>query len=193
MKSFLLRYRYSLLLILIFVICEIIVSPYGNFPLNDDWSYAKSVLIFNKDGKIDIGDWPAMTLMTHILWGALFTKILGFSFSVLRLSTLISSIIGILVLNKLVVRISKSDLIGFVASLTLLFNPFYFSLTNTYMTDVNFNTLVVVCCYFAYDFFQTKNFLSFILVFIFSLLLVLLRQFGIILPVCFLFSCLFFK
>jgi len=49
----------------------------------------------------------------------------GFSFFVLRLSTLVSSLIGLLVLYKLVSEISKNKLLAFAASLVLLFNPVY--------------------------------------------------------------------
>lgn len=178
-------------LILLFVIAEIIVKPLGNFPLNDDWSYAKSVLILQTEHKIDIGTWPAMTLATQLVWGGLFTSVFGFSFTILRFSTLVSSLIGILVLNKLVFRISGNKTKAFIAALSLLFNPFYFNLSNTFMTDVNFNTLLLLSVYFIYDFFQAPQKKSFFLVFFLSTLLVLLRQYGIILPVCFLVSCLF--
>lgn len=187
----LLRASNAFWLILLFVIAEMIVKPLGNFPLNDDWSYAKSVLMLQTEHKIDIGTWPAMTLATQLVWGGLFTSVFGFSFTVLRFSTLVSSLIGVLVLNKLVFRISGSKIKAFIAALSLLFNPFYFNLSNTFMTDVNFNTLLLLAVYFIYDFFQAPKKRSFFLVFFLSTLLVLLRQYGIILPVCFLVSCVF--
>lgn len=183
----------QLVLVAIFVLCELIVFPTGNFPLNDDWSYAKSVLALVNDHKLDLGQWPAMTLLTHLVWGGLFTKVFGFSFFVLRLSTIISSLIGLLVLNKLVFRISGKPHTAFIASLVLLLNPFYFNLTNTFMTDVNFTTLLLLGAYFVFDFFQTKSKLSFILVFVLSILLVLLRQYGLVLPLSFFLACLFLK
>lgn len=191
MRSFVNKHNYSLLLILIFIISELLVNPVGNFPLNDDWTYSKSVLILKNEGKFDIGNFAAMTLFSHLIWGFAFVKVFGFSFTVLRFSTLLSSLIGILILNKLLVSFTQNRLIGFIASLVLLFNPLYLNLSNTYMTDVNFNTLLMLSCYFAFDFFRTKSKVSFALVFIMSALLVLIRQFGILVPVCFLFSCLF--
>ncbi len=105
MKIFFITHKYVLLLVAVFILSEIIVNPLGNFPLNDDWSYFKSVNILQNEGKYNIVDWGAMTLFTHLIWGFLFTKIFGFSFVVLRFSTIVSSLIGILVLNKLVVSI----------------------------------------------------------------------------------------
>jgi len=191
MNLFISRNKQFLLVALLFVVSEFIVNPIGNFPLNDDWTYGKSVLVFQKEGKIDIGNFAAMSLYSHILWGFLFTKVFWFSFSVLRFSTLISSFIGIAFLYKLVIRITENKNLGFFSALILLFNPLYFNLSNTFMTDVNFNTLLIMACYFAYDFFKTQNRFSFLLVFLFSILLILLRQFGIIVPVCFTLTLLF--
>ncbi len=98
MKIFFITHKYVLLFVTVFILSEIIVNPSGNFPLNDDWSYSKSVNILHNEGKYNIGDWGAMTLFTNLIWGFLFTKIFGFS-------TIVSSLIGILVLNKLVVSI----------------------------------------------------------------------------------------
>jgi len=191
MQAFLSKYKYYLLLSLLFFISELIVNPVADFPLNDDWTYGKSVWILNQEGQFDVGNFAAMTLFTHIMWGYLFVKAFGFSFTVLRVSILVSSLIGIFVLNKLVSTISKSKLTGFIACLVLLFNPLYFNLSNTFMTDVNFNTVLLLCCYFAYDFFKEKKTASFTLVFVMSTLLVLIRQYGIIVPLCFAFACLF--
>lgn len=191
MRSFINNHKYFFLLTGLFILSELIVNPIGNFPLNDDWTYGKSTLLYHTKGIVTVGEFAAMTLYTHILWGALFTKYLGFSFTVLRFSTLVSSFIGMLTMFKLVQNITRNQVAAFVACLALLYNPLYFNLSNTYMTDVNFNTLLLLCCYFAYDFFRSKRIISFLLVFVLSTLLVLIRQFGIIVPVCFTFVCLF--
>jgi len=190
MRPFISKYKYYLLLVLIFIIAEVFVNPTGNFPLNDDWTYGKSVLLLQQEGKLNIGNFAAMSLFTHIVWGFLFAKTFWFSFTILRISTLVSALVGVFVLNKLVFKITQNKTTAFVASLTLLFNPLYFNLSNTFMTDVNFNTLLLLGVYFAYDFFHTKERSSFMLVFVMSTLLVLVRQFGIILPVCFAVACL---
>lgn len=190
MKQFLNRNRYLLLLFILFLLAEFIVNPLGEFPLNDDWSYAKTVLIMIQEGDIYIGSWCAMTLASHAVWGFLFVKLFGFSFIVLRFSTLVSSLIGIATLYKLVFSISKNQTLAFVTGLTLLFNPLYFNLSNTYMTDVNFNTWLILAFYFAYSFFETRKPLPFALVFFISAALVLNRQFGILLPVGFTSACL---
>lgn len=192
MRSFVLKYKHFLYLLLIFIICEIIVNPIGEFPLNDDWAYSKSVS-FALKGYFTIGDFGAMTLFTHLLWGTIFAKIFGFSFTILRISTLVSSLIGLFFLNKLVVKISKNQWLGFFSCLVLLLNPLYFSLANTYMTDVNFTTLLILGCYSAFSFFETKKKKYVFYFLLASVGLVLIRQFGIILPVCFFLACITLK
>ncbi|MBA3679991.1 MAG: glycosyltransferase family 39 protein [Bacteroidetes bacterium] len=192
MKAFALQHKYFLFILSIFIVCEFIVNPIGNFPLNDDWAYGKAVFISVNNG-YTIGDFGAMTLFTHLIWGIGFVKIFGFSFTVLRISTLISAIISLFFLNKLIVKISNNQLLGFFACLLLLFNPLYFNLANTYMTDVNFCTLLILCCYFAFDFFKTKKTKYIFFFCLSSIGLVLIRQFGIVVPVCFFIACLFLK
>ncbi|MBS4066236.1 MAG: glycosyltransferase family 39 protein [Chitinophagaceae bacterium] len=186
------RYNYFFLLILVFLVAEIIVNPIGDFPLNDDWSYAKAVY-YSMTDHYTIGHFGAMTLFTHVAWGMLFVKIFGFSFNVLRLSTFISVLIGLFFMDKLIFKITGNKLSGFLAGLVLLFNPLFFNLSNTFMTDVNFNTLLILCCYFAFCFFETGKFLNVVIFSILAALMVLLRQFGIIVPVCFMIACLFRK
>ncbi len=193
MRSFINKNRHPFLLIAIFILAEVLVNPLGEFPLNDDWSYTKSVLILSNEGRLDIGEWPAMTLVAHLVWGSLFIKTAGFSFFILRCSTFVASLIGLIVFFKMLVNLTANRQISFFASLTLLICPLYFNLTNTYMTDVNFNTLLILCCYFSLRYFQTLKAGWIIAFTVSSCALVLIRQFGIIAPVCFLTGCLFLQ
>ena len=43
MLRFVKEYRLYFLLLLLFLFAEIFVNPLADFPLNDDWSYSKSV------------------------------------------------------------------------------------------------------------------------------------------------------
>src|SRR5262249_32329194 len=74
--------------IVIYVATIVIVHPLNDFPLMDDWSYARAV-----HGLVEHGDWrptgfTTASLITQSLWGAIFCFPLGFSFDALRLSTI---------------------------------------------------------------------------------------------------------
>ncbi|HQQ94716.1 MAG TPA: glycosyltransferase family 39 protein [Bacteroidia bacterium] len=174
--------RYTILLFVVFLTAECLVNPWGEFPLNDDWSYSKSVYLFHQSGKLEIGDFGAMSLVVHLLWGIVFTKLTGFSFFALRLSTLISSLAGALVFNKLLRSLISSEGTAFLLTLLLMFNPLLFCLSNTYMTDVNFNTLFIFALYTIFRYYQKSTWPRLLLVYALCVLLVLIRQFGITLP-----------
>jgi hypothetical protein len=142
---------------------------------------------------LEIGDFGAMSLVLHLFWGIGFTKLFGFSFTVLRISTLISSFIGVGILFKIVKAFSLNVWIAFLLSLMLFFHPIYFNLSNTYMTDVNFNTLFLLCVFFALKFFKQNKSLDLILFFVSCTGLIFIRQFGIVLPLSFTLTLLFMK
>jgi 4-amino-4-deoxy-L-arabinose transferase-like glycosyltransferase len=187
------KYRYLIILFILFLVSEFLVRPTGGFPLNDDWSYTKSVMIFVNENKIDIGEWPAMTLLTHIIWGALFVKSFGFSFFILRLSTLLLSFVAVGLIYFIILRRTRSEVAAVTASLSLMFYPLFFSLSNTFMTDVNFTSLLVISAYCVMKYTEKPGIVPALLFLASSLCLVLLRQFGIVVPACFILACLFME
>ena len=80
---------------LVWVLTILIVNPLGDFPLNDDWSYAKSVKTLFDTGQLKLYNWGEMTLVAHVYFGFFFTKVFGFSFTVLRFSTSLSGLLSI--------------------------------------------------------------------------------------------------
>jgi hypothetical protein len=174
--------RHLFLLLALYIFAEVLVNPLGDFPLNDDWSYTKSAIIFCASGRVEVGTWAAMSLVTHLIWGCAFGKVFGMTFAVLRFSTLVSSLTGIFFLYRLVHRVTARPMCALAASLVTLFNPYYFNLSNTYMTDVNFNTLMVIFFYVAYRFFESGRLLYLLPAMLLSFMLVFIRQIGIVLP-----------
>jgi hypothetical protein len=176
--------------IAIFALLALLAWPAGDFPLNDDWTYAKSLLKLEKEGVIDLGT-SSSALVTQLFYGLLFIKLFGFSFIALRLSTCLSVLVFVLILQRVLVLLKVSGPFAIFFTLCFVLNPIYFSLSHTFMTDVNFCTLLLCCLWCALKFHTEKRVGTFILFFIFSLLLIFLRQFGMLVPFAFLLSCLF--
>ena len=78
-----------------------LINPVGDFPLNDDWCYAKSVKNYIETGELILYNWGEMTLVGQVFYGIIFSKLFGFSFTVLRISTLLFAISSSLILYKL--------------------------------------------------------------------------------------------
>ena len=131
----------------IWVVMEVLINPRGNFPLNDDWWFAGTVRTLLADHKLVLPFGVSMSLVAHVLWGALFSSLFGFSFDALRLSTLVLGLAGVLVTYGLLREIGASRLISFVGALTVAVNPIYMELSNTFMTDVTFNAIALSSLY----------------------------------------------
>ena len=181
---------YKTLLTLIWLLCIVLVNPIGEFPLNDDWSYTFNVKALVLENRIFFDDWGAMTLFAHTLWGALFCKIFGFSFTVLRASTLVLGWVASIVSFQSFKEGGISEKPAFGLTLLLMFNPWFFSLSFTYMTDVPFLTFSLLSFYFFLKALHFKGNLNILYGTIFSVIAVLLRQPGVIIPIAF--FCVFF-
>ena len=138
---------YFILLSAVWITMTICVNPSGDFPLNDDWAYGKTVQSLVEKGEFQISDWAAPNLFSQIFWGALFCLPFGFSFTALRLSTLTLGLIGVLATYGLLRETNSTPKLAFFGALLVAVNPLYFGLSNTFMTDVPFFAFAAVAIY----------------------------------------------
>jgi hypothetical protein len=137
----------TLVLLLVWCGSLLVVNPVGDFPLNDDWSFGTTVNHFLESGEYQ-PVWAAMTLITNVLWGSLFCLPAGFSFNALRVSTLVAGFLGVLGCYLLLRQVRQPRSYSMLGALLLAFNPIYFALSNTFMTDVAFTALIVFAALF---------------------------------------------
>src|SRR5205823_11305274 len=116
----------------------LLTNPSGQFPLNDDWSYSRVAQTLVDHGRLRFTAFTSMTLIAQVLWGALFCLPFGFSFLALRLSTLTLAAIGVVASYFLLREIRVNRHVALLGACILALNPFYFSLSVTFMTDVPF-------------------------------------------------------
>lgn len=158
------------------IIMTIVVNPIGDFPLNDDWAYAKSVRHFLETGNFQLPGWAVANLLPQVLWGALFCLPFGFSFTALRFSTLTLGLIGVIATYGLLKEISFNYKIALVGALILAINPLYFGLANTFMTDVpHFAVTILSLYFFCRGIKENSLFIIFVAVF-FAIVSLLIRQ-----------------
>jgi 4-amino-4-deoxy-L-arabinose transferase-like glycosyltransferase len=122
---------------------EVIINPIGDFPLNDDWCYGLSVKWLVEEGRLAFTE-QIVALFTQVLWGSLFTLVGGFSFTVLRFSTIVLAAVGLTAtyLTGREVGLSRATAISFAGLFAI--NPVFINLANTFMTDVPFLSLIML-------------------------------------------------
>lgn len=128
--------RWLVLLIAIQFVVFVVVRARGDFPINDDWAYAHSVLWLLDEHRVRLSDWIGMNLLPQTLAGGLVTAVFGFSFETLRHLTqavaLLTSVAAFYWFRA--TRLTPSQ--AMVASFALVAMPCWPVLANSYMTDL---------------------------------------------------------
>src|SRR5712671_6036943 len=161
------------------------VWPIGDFPLNDDWAFARSVKHLLETGNYQPTEWAAMPLFTQTLGGALFCLPTGFSFNALRCWTLVLSAAGVVFTYLASRYVHPSRTVAVLSALTLASNPIYYALSCTFMTDVTFTGLMMGSAWFLFRNLQGGANGDLIAGALLALAAVLCRQLGLAIPLSF--------
>ena len=107
-----------------------------DFPLNDDWAFARGAFRFARGQGIDYFGWASMPQLGQWLWACPFVWLFGESHAALRLSTILLSWAGLAAFYDLLRQQAVSPHRAALATATLAFGPLFFLLQGTFMTDV---------------------------------------------------------
>jgi hypothetical protein len=170
---------------ILFLLVEAFICPYGDFPLNDDWAYALCVKNFVRDGNFNFSFWQAIPNLPSIFAGIIFCKVFGFSFVVLRMTSILLTFSSVLLLGHTLGKYHPVKRNIFLILLVFAFNPLVFNLSNTFMPENMLTFLTIACIHFILSYLtnETKRALFFLS--LFSLLAVLSRQSALIIPLSF--------
>lgn len=171
----------------------IITNPVGEFPLGDDWSYSRIVLTLITKNRLELLPVQTALGIGHILWGAIFAKIFGFSMTVLRISVLTLGLVGIWSTYFMFKSLGNRSLISFWSALTIAATPLYFGIANSFMTDISFYTFSVTAYFFLIRYLCRGGYRAFIAGFCLTCLAAITRQVAIIIPIAFSLAYFFHK
>jgi hypothetical protein len=121
----------------------VLLRPFQDTPFIDDWTYAWSVEHLLRTGQLKILDWSVSVNVVHVLWGALFCVPFGFSFTALRVSTWVASLLALVGLYVLMREVGARRTDALLGVGVVAFYPVYFILSFSFMTDVPFVALMV--------------------------------------------------
>lgn len=139
--------RNGLLCALAVVACVLVADPRANMPFIDDFSYTKTALDFARTGHFIYNGWAVEILGWLVPWGALFIKLFGFSFNVVRLSMLPIDMATVYLFHQILRRFGVNPQNAILGTLTMGLSPLFMPLAASYMTDVPGLLVILLCIY----------------------------------------------
>jgi hypothetical protein len=103
------------------------VGPRANVPVIDDWVYAWSVEHLLQTGRLRVLEISAIYPIAQIVWGWLFVRVAGFSFGVLRCSTVALSTLGCWAVYLTLREMGCRRTTSLLAACALAVDPVYFA------------------------------------------------------------------
>ena len=85
----------------IFGACLLAIQPWGNYPLNDDWQYARASRLFVETGKIRIDTPIAPALVGQMLMAYPVVRLFGMNHAFLRALTWAMAAIALFGVDRL--------------------------------------------------------------------------------------------
>ena len=129
------------------LVCELIAQPYASMGICDDGPYVLMARTLANTGHIVYNGWAAPMLGWQLYIGAAFIKLFGFSFTSVRMSTLLVAMALAFLLQRTLVRANISERNATIGTLALVLSPLYLMLSVTYMTDIFGLFAIVICLY----------------------------------------------
>ena len=133
-----------LAVIVLFLIAAAVVNPFRETPVKDDWAYAETVKHFLATGDYRLNGWLSANIPFQTVWGALFCLPAGFSFSALRLSTLVLAVIGLVAFRALAMEHRISRAAANLLTLCIATSPLVLKMSLSFMSDVPFFALTTL-------------------------------------------------
>jgi len=131
-------------LVTAFFLAVVVVDPRGDFPLDDDWGVGFTTFRLLHTGRIVFTPFASATAYLQFAWGALWARLFGETFTVLRCSTLALSLGATLLAFSILRYAGVRTRLALFGAAALLFHPLFFWASFTSMTHVPFVFLSLV-------------------------------------------------
>jgi len=140
---------YGIATVVIVALCALATLPFAETGMTDDFSYVHTAKIFAETGHIVYNGWATAMLGWQILPAALFIKLFGYSYTVVRLSTLICAAMPLaFFMQRSFVRSGITHRNATIATLTVLISPVSMPTITSFLSDC-WGVFAIVLCYDA--------------------------------------------
>ena len=136
------------LIAILWTMLALVIDPRGDFPLNDDWGYGPPVKALVERGEIRFTEWNNSILFSQVFWGALFCLPAGFSYTSLRISTLVLGLVGLVGMYGLLRQLGVRRSVALFGAGIVGANPLYVNLSYSFMTDIPFLCTAIISILF---------------------------------------------
>jgi Dolichyl-phosphate-mannose-protein mannosyltransferase len=137
--------------------CVLVARPFVSMGVIDDWSYIWTARVLANTGHLTYNGWATAMLGWQVYLGALFIKLFGFSFTVVRFSVLVLSLLCAALMQRCFVRSGASEGTASIATLTLVLSPLFLPEEWIFMTDIPSLFVLVLCIYSCLRVVQTAS------------------------------------
>ena len=115
--------------------------------MNDDWSYIWSARTLAETGHVIYNGWATAMLGWQLFLGALFIKLFGFSFTVMRVSVLCVAVAATALLHRILLLCGIAPRNAVLGTLCLVLSPLFLPLAFSFMSDVPGLFAILLCVY----------------------------------------------
>jgi len=134
-------------LILAYCTSFLFVRPWAEFPVFDDWVYAKDCLLSAQAWHPILTHYESAWSIPQIIYGTIIVKVFGFSQILLRCTTCLAMVGAIGVLDLYLRRIGVHLVPRLITDFALAFHPFAYPQVVSFMTDIPFLFAWLGACY----------------------------------------------
>jgi hypothetical protein len=137
--------RYGVLCGLLVVVAVLACRPFGEIGYVDDWSTARTAQIFAQNGHFTYNGWMTATEGWQILWAALFVKLFGFSYFIVRVSLLPIVFATVFLFYQSLIRFGFTIEHASFGALALGLSPLFLPTASSFMTDIPSLMVTILC------------------------------------------------
>jgi hypothetical protein len=125
-----------LLSVALLALIALLIRPWGDYPLNDDWQYARAAKILSETGRIVIDTPVAPALVGQVLLAQPFIALFGFSHVTLRLVTMLAACLVLWAMDRLLGLAGVPRRTRRFTLVLLAINPLFVNLAFSFMTEL---------------------------------------------------------
>lgn len=173
------KYTHLYLVLTIFLLVVLFVNPLRETAVEDDWAYALTVRRLLETGRYESHPWTAPNMPFQAYWGMLFARLLGYSFSSLRIATLSLVLLGLIGFYYLAIEHELNDTQAGLLTLALLASPLVLRFSFSFMTDIPFLMCLIVSLLLYTRAVRTHHYLLMLVASLVATATILTRQAGI--------------